>query len=89
MDAKKKELVGEYSNGGREWRPEGDRPGSATTTSPPGAGRAIPYGVYDLAADAGWVNVGTDHDTAAFAVESIRRWWNAARPPRYPAARRC
>ena len=48
-------------------------------------GKAIPYGIYDLAANAGWVNVGTDHDTAAFAVESIRRWWNAGRPGRLPA----
>ena len=52
------------------------------------AGKAIPYGVYDVTADAGWVNVGTDHDTAAFAVESIRRWWNAAGSSEYPAARR-
>ena len=51
-------------------------------------GKAIPYGVYDLAANAGWVNVGTDHDTAAFAVESIRRWWNAAGRAAYPRARR-
>jgi DDE family transposase len=52
------------------------------------AGKAVPYGVYDLTADAGWVNVGTDHDTAAFAVESIRRWWKAAGSSDYPAARR-
>ena len=51
-------------------------------------GKAIPYGVYDLAANTGWVNVGTDHDTAAFAVESIRRWWNAAGRAAYPGARR-
>ena len=53
-----------------------------------GLGKAIPYGIYDLAANAGWVNVGTDHDTAAFAVESIRRWWNAMGRAAYPAARR-
>jgi len=51
-------------------------------------GKAIPYGIYDLAMDAGWVSVGTDHDTAAFAVESIRRWWNGAGRPAYPSARR-
>ena len=51
-------------------------------------GKAVPYGVYDLTADAGWVNVGTDHDTAAFAVESIRRWWKAACDGGYPQARR-
>ena len=52
-------------------------------------GKAIPYGVYDLAANAGWVNVGTDHDTAAFAVESIRRWWNAAGRAAYPGPGGC
>ena len=50
------------------------------------SGKAIPYGVYDMAANTGWVNVGTDHDTAAFAVESIRRWWNAGRRGRLPGA---
>ena len=79
VDAKKKELVGEFKNGGREWRPKGE-PAQVSTHDFPDRelGKAIPYGVYDLAANAGWVNVGTDHDTAAFAVESIRRWWNAA-----------
>ena len=64
---------------------QGPRPTTSLTDS---AGKAIPYGVYDLAADAGWVNVGTDHNTAAFAVESIRRWWKAAGQGDYPAARR-
>ena len=78
VDTKKKELVGEFKNGGREWRPKGE-PGAGPRHDFPdrALGKAIPYGVYDLAANAGWVNVGTDHDTAAFAVESIRRWWNA------------
>ena len=91
VDTKKKELVGEFKNGGREWRPAGRAgPGPHATTSPTRQlGKAIPYGVYDLAANAGWVNVGTDHDTAAFAVESIRRWWNAAGPrPTTRGARR-
>jgi hypothetical protein len=89
VDTKKKELVGEFKNAGREWRPKG-QPAAVRTHDFPGdsAGSAIPYGVYDVTADAGWVNVGTDHDTAAFAVESIRRWWKAAGRSDYPAARR-
>src|SRR5437764_8971397 len=89
VDTKKKELVGEFANAGREWRPKG-QPAAVRTHDFPGdsAGKAIPYGVYDVTADAGWVNVGTDHDTAAFAVESIRRWWKAAGSSGYPAARR-
>jgi len=89
VDAKKKELVGEFKNGGREWRPAG-RPVRVDAHDFPDRdlGKAIPYGVYDLAANAGWVNIGTDHDTAAFAVESIRRWWNGAGRDGYPRARR-
>jgi transposase len=89
VDTKKKELIGEFANAGREWRPEGE-PAAVRTHDFPGdsEGKAIPYGVYDVTADAGWVNVGTDHDTAAFAVESIRRWWDAAGSSQYPAARR-
>jgi transposase len=89
VDTKKKELVGEFANAGREWRPKG-RPTATRTHDFPGdgVGKAVPYGVYDLTADAGWVSVGTDHDTAAFAVESIRRWWKAAGQGEYPAARR-
>ena len=89
VDAKKKELVGEFKNGGREWRPKGE-PARVSTHDFPDRelGKAIPYGVYDLAANAGWVNVGTDHDTAAFAVESIRRWWKATGNSDYPLARR-
>lgn len=89
VDAKKKEVVGEFKNAGRQWRPTGepvrvdvhDFPGDAL-------GKALPYGIYDLAADTGWVNVGTDHDTAAFAVESIRRWWNGQGRLDYPQATR-
>jgi transposase len=89
VDTKKKELIGEFRNAGRQWRPKG-QPAATRTHDFPGdsAGKAIPYGVYDMTANAGWVNVGTDHDTAAFAVESIRRWWNAAGSSEYPAARR-
>jgi Rhodopirellula transposase DDE domain len=89
VDTKKKELVGEFKNAGREWRPKG-RPVAARTHDFPedSKGKAIPYGVYDVTADAGWVSVGTDHDTAAFAVESIRRWWKAAGQGEYPVARR-
>jgi transposase len=89
VDTKKKELVGEFKNAGREWRPKGE-PAATRTHDFPGdsVGKAVPYGVYDLSANAGWVSVGTDHDTAAFAVESIRRWWKAAGRSEYPAARR-
>jgi Rhodopirellula transposase DDE domain len=89
VDTKKKENVGEFRNGGREWRPKGQPVATRTHDFPDEQlGKAIPYGVYDLAANAGWVNVGTDHDTAAFAVESIRRWWKAAGQGEYPLARR-
>ena len=89
VDTKKKELVGEFRTAGREWRPKG-QPAAVRTHDFPGdsLGKAIPYGVYDVTANAGWVNVGTDHDTAAFAVESIRRWWKAAGQAGYPLARR-
>ncbi len=89
VDAKKKEMVGEFANAGRQWRPGGS-PALVRDHdfASEGDGRAIPYGVYDLAADAGWVAVGTDHDTAAFAVETIRRWWNARGRLDYPGAGR-
>jgi transposase len=89
VDAKKKELVGDFKNGGREWRPQG-QPEEVRVHDfvIPDLGRATPYGVYDLAANAGWVNVGIDRDTAAFAVESIRRWWTQAGQTRYPQAQR-
>jgi Rhodopirellula transposase DDE domain len=89
VDTRKKELIGNYRNGGREWRPAGDPVRVRDHDFPdPEPGKAIPYGICDLAADAGWVNVGTGHDTAQFAVESIRRWWNDAGLAAYPRARR-
>jgi len=89
VDTKKKELVGDFKNGGREWRPQGD-PEEVRVHDfvIPELGRVSPYGVYDLAANAGWVSVGIDHDTATFAVATIRRWWAGAGQARYPAARR-
>ena len=89
VDTKKKELVGEYKNGGREWRPAGE-PDKVKVHDfiDRNLGKANPYGVYDLAADTGWVSVGTDHDTAAFAVETIRRWWNTMGANTYPTASR-
>src|SRR6266516_4780731 len=89
VDTKKKELVGQYKNAGREWTPSGE-PVQVNTHDFPDrqAGKAIPYGIYDLGAGAGWVSVGTDHDTAAFAVASIRRWWQAQGQTSYPKATR-
>jgi transposase len=89
VDAKKKELVGPFSNTGRQWRPTG-KPVRTRTHDflDDSLGKAVPYGVYDLTADTGWVNVGTDHDTAAFAVESIRRWWTSRGCHDYPNAQR-
>jgi hypothetical protein len=89
VDCKKKELVGAYKNGGQEWQPQGqpevvnvydfvDKKG----------GKAIPYGIYAVGRNAGWVNVGQDHDTAAFAVESLRRWWQSVGRQAYPHAER-
>jgi len=74
VDTKKKEQVGEYKNGGREWRPEGQP--ELVQMHDFAKQKDVPCGVYDLGQNAGWVSVGTDHDTSAFAVESIRRWWN-------------
>jgi transposase len=90
VDTKKKELVGEYKNGGREWQPEGEPVEVKTHDFPDrqGLGKAIPYGIYDVSANTGWVNVGTDHDTAAFAVASVRRWWQARGHADYPHATR-
>ncbi len=89
VDAKKKEMIGQFGNAGRQWRPEGS-PARVRDHdfASEGDGKAIPYGVYDLAADTGWVSVGTDHDTAAFALETICRWWNARGRHDYPAAGR-
>ena len=89
VDTKKKELVGQFKNAGREWRPEGEPAAARRHDFPDDSlGKAVPYGVYDITANAGWVSVGTDHDTAAFAVESVRRWWNVADRSDYPQARR-
>jgi hypothetical protein len=89
VDTKKKELVGEFKNSGREWAPTGEPVKVGVHDfADPALGKAVPYGVYDLAANAGWVNVGCDHDTAAFAVESIRRWWNSQGKHSYPRATR-
>jgi hypothetical protein len=89
VDAKKKELVGNFKNPGREWRPHGD-PEEVQVHDflVQELGRAIPYGVYDLAANDGWVNIGVDHDTACFAVHSIQRWWQEIGRSRYPVAHR-
>ncbi|MFE5655607.1 ISAzo13 family transposase [Streptomyces sp. NPDC056517] len=90
VDTKKKELVGQYKNGGREWHPKG-LPAQVRThdfLDRQGPGKAIPYGIYDVAANTGWVSVGTDHDTAAFAVASIRGWWQASGNHDYPRAAR-
>ena len=91
VDTKKKEQLGQLPNPGRQWRPHGDpvqvEDHSFFFTGPE-VPHAIPYGIYDLAADRGWVNVGVDHDTSAFAVASIRRWWQARGRGDYPSATR-
>ena len=89
VDAKKKELVGPFKNGGRTWRPKG-KPREVTTKDFPSLaeGKALPYGVYDTGQNRAVVNVGVTHDTAEFAVESIRRWWKLDGRPSYPAAGR-
>ena len=87
VDTKKKELVGDFKNPGRSWRPKGDpEPVRVHDFLIPAQGKAIPYGVYDLHRNEGWVSVGIDHDTASFAVKSIGRWWRAMGQPAYPAA---
>jgi hypothetical protein len=88
VDTKKKELVGNFKNSGKEWRPQG-KPQRVRVHDflIKSKGKAIPYGVYDLARNAGWVNIGIDHDTAAFAVNSIRRWWRTMGRRVYPNAR--
>ena len=88
VDTKKKELVGNYKNGGREWHPRGEPERVEVHDFKGELGRAVPYGVYDMSANAGWVNVGTDADTGAFAVESIRRWWDKIGQAAYPHATR-
>jgi transposase len=88
VDTKKKELVGQFKNGGKEWRPQGD-PEHVKVYDfvDKELGRANPYGIYDVANNAGWVSVGTDHDTASFAVSTIRRWWAVMGKPLYPHAK--
>src|SRR6202790_4726272 len=89
VDTKKKELVGDFKNAGREWRPQGqpeeDRVHDFLIKE---LGRAVPYGIYDLAANAGWVSVGMNHDTSAFAVQTIRRWCQDIGCKRYPDTKR-
>jgi transposase len=89
VDTKKKELVGDFKNNGRELRPKGD-PEKVRVHDfvIPALGRAAPYGVYDVTQNAGWVSVGVDHDTAAFAAQSIRRWWESMGAKAYPDARK-
>lgn len=89
VDTKKKELVGDFKNNGREWQPKG-RPEDVRVHDfiDPQLGKVAPYGVYDVGANQGWVSVGITHDTATFAVESIRRWWREMGQPLYPTARR-
>ncbi len=87
VDTKKKELVGDFKNSGREYRPAGSpEPVRVHDFIDPKLGRAAPYGVYDIADDKGWVSVGIDHDTAAFAVNTIRSWWITMGRSRYPRA---
>ena len=89
VDTKKKELIGDFKNGGREWRPRGDPEAVRVHDFLINElGRAVPYGIYDLAANAGWVSVGMDHDTSAFAVQTIRCWWHDTGAARYPDTRR-
>ena len=88
VDTKKKELVGEYANKGREWQPKGQPVPVNGHDFPTGVPKAIPYGVYDLAANDGFVSVGVDHDTSAFAVNAIRAWWYNVGARRYPNSTR-
>ena len=88
VDTKKKELVGNFKNGGREWHGKGDAPKVNTHDFPdPQIPRAFPYGVYECGSNVGFVNVGTDHDTSVFAVASIRAWWEQRGRTSYPTAR--
>lgn len=88
VDTKKKELVGDFKNAGREWRPKGSpEPVRVHDFLIKQLGRAVPYGVYDIGENTGWVSVGIDHDTASFAVNAIRRWWQTMGQARYPNAK--
>ena len=90
VDAKKKELIGDFKNGGKEWQPKG-KPEEVRVydfiDKAPDKGRVTPYGVYDLSANEGWVSVGTDHDTARFAAQTIEKWWLEMGRARYPQAK--
>jgi hypothetical protein len=92
VDCKKKELVGDvpgYKNAGREWQPKGEPERAGVHDFPdPDMPKAIPYGVFDVGANEGWMSVGDDHDTATFAVNAIRRWWQTMGAERYPKAKR-
>ena len=89
VDTKKKELIGQFKNGGREWHPKGaPAPVKVHDFKDPVLGKVNPYGVYDMTADTGWVSVGTDHDTSTFAVNTIRSWWNTTGRHAYPSASR-
>jgi hypothetical protein len=89
VDTKKKELVGEFKNGGREYQPAGQPERvNVHDFADKELGKAIPYGIYDVSANAGWVSVGTDHDTSAFAVQTLRRWWDGIGRHRYPHAQK-
>ena len=89
VDTKKKEVLGNLKNSGQEWRPKG-KPENVKVYDfkDKELGRVSPYGVFDVARNEGWVSVGTDHDTAAFAVHSIRRWWESMGQPTYPDAKK-
>jgi len=88
VDTKNKELVGDFKNGGREWQPKGTPENARVHDFPQDAiGKAIPYGVYDMARNEAWVSVGKSHDTPQFAVASIRRWWSVMGKRAYPNAR--
>jgi len=87
VDTKKKEIIGDFKNGGVEWQPEGEPEEVRAKDFPDKRlGKAIPYGVYDLTCDRGWVSVGLDHDTAVFATETVRRWWGEMGQGTYPQA---
>ena len=88
VDTKKKELLGDFKNGGREWQPKGKpEPVRVHDFLDKESGKAVPYGVYDVMRNDGWVSVGNNHDTAEFAVESIRRWWLRMGRQAYPGAK--
>jgi hypothetical protein len=87
VDTKKKELIGAFKNGDREWQPKGTPEQVQVHDFPdPALGKAIPYGIYDVGRNTGWVTVGQDHDTASFAVASLHRWWAVVGQPTYPQA---